>query len=426
MKIWLVTVGEPVPTDQENNRLLRTGVFARTLAENGHTVTWWTSTVDHFLKKQRFNNDAEVSLGENYKIIFMHTLLYKKNISWQRIYYHYQLAHRFPGLAELEEKPDAIVCAFPPIELSQAVLKYAKRHAIPVWLDVRDLWPDIFLEVTPKHWRWAAQLGMKHLENKTAQLFKDADGILGSSEDYLSWALSKAQRVRQAKDGVFHFGYSRPELDPAELSVIQKELEQFGLDLNKMICWFIGSFGKYTDIDTVIEAARGLQQKGILDIQFVICGDGENYGKWKQMAKGLPNVIFPGWISNRQIYYLMKTHHIGLATYKDQAPMGLPNKIFEYMSAGIPLICSLRGEAQTLLKSQDFGVIYQAGDVDSLLSVLMMLNADLALRLRMGQEAHRLYESFYSAERIYSVMGEHLAHHSNLTHPHKLNTVGIS
>jgi len=65
MKIWLVTIGEPVPVHEGvRDRLCRTGYFAHLLANHGHNVVWWTSTFDHFRKKHLFEADTFLPVNE--------------------------------------------------------------------------------------------------------------------------------------------------------------------------------------------------------------------------------------------------------------------------------------------------------------------------------------------------------------------------
>ncbi|GAI08595.1 unnamed protein product, partial [marine sediment metagenome] len=52
MRIWLITIGEPLPSDNNNDRLYRTGILAKLLIQRGHEVVWWTSTFDHVRKIQ--------------------------------------------------------------------------------------------------------------------------------------------------------------------------------------------------------------------------------------------------------------------------------------------------------------------------------------------------------------------------------------
>jgi len=79
----------------------------------------------------------------------LYSLKYKKNVSIERIINHHILAYKFSKLAELEVQPDVVLCSYPTIELSLVATKYGKRKNVPVIIDVRDLWPDNFLDMVP-------------------------------------------------------------------------------------------------------------------------------------------------------------------------------------------------------------------------------------------------------------------------------------
>jgi len=51
MRIWLVTIGEPLPIDGSNERLYRMGIIANLLVKKGHKIIWWSSTFNHVRKK---------------------------------------------------------------------------------------------------------------------------------------------------------------------------------------------------------------------------------------------------------------------------------------------------------------------------------------------------------------------------------------
>src|SRR5262249_61124298 len=71
MKIWLITVGEPLPIESGQPRLLRTGILADLLARRGHQVTWWTSAFDHFRKRFHSpgNRAIEVRTGLSLRLL---------------------------------------------------------------------------------------------------------------------------------------------------------------------------------------------------------------------------------------------------------------------------------------------------------------------------------------------------------------------
>ena len=149
MNIWLITIGEPLKT--QNERPCKTGILSKMLVDKGHQVTWWTSTFDHQSKSYIYNNDKCISVEENLEMIYLHSNIgYKKNVSIKRIINHKLIAKKFNKISDIKSTPDIIYCSFPPIELSFAAVYYAKRKNIPVVVDARDLWPDIFFNPFPQ------------------------------------------------------------------------------------------------------------------------------------------------------------------------------------------------------------------------------------------------------------------------------------
>ena len=60
MKVWVITVGEPLPIDGRHERLYRSGILSQLMAAEGHDVTWWTSSFNHTKRAQRSTADSTV------------------------------------------------------------------------------------------------------------------------------------------------------------------------------------------------------------------------------------------------------------------------------------------------------------------------------------------------------------------------------
>lgn len=404
MRIWLITIGEPLPINGVNERLYRTGILANLLVSKGHEVVWWTSTFDHIRKRQRFNRNTSIDINNCFKIKLIHSVMYTKNVSISRIVNHYMIARKFSKLARLESQPDIILCSFPTTELSLVATSYGKERDVPVVIDVRDLWPDVFIDLFPKKIKWLIKAVLFVFFKNTRNIFKECASIIGVSDGYLQWGLSYAGRKRSINDAVFPLCYKKPIFPDNQLKDAKLVLKNIGVDSSKIICWFVGTFGKTYNLSTVIDAARQLDKQGINNVQFVLSGDGENYSKWFKQAEGLSNVVFTGWVDFSQIAYLMRVTDIGLAAYAEGAPQGLPNKIYEYLCAGVPVLSSLQGETEALLSSNRCGLTYNAGDAEDFLEKLFILINDKDLRKKMGSNSAYLFKSCYSTDEVYARM----------------------
>lgn len=415
MLIWLITLGEPLSSDNLNTRLLRTGIVANLLLERGHKVVWWTSTFDHVLKKQRFDEDTTIILNDRFCIKLLHSVKYKKNVSIRRIINHCGIARKFNRLSESEIKPDIILCSLPTLELSKAAAEYGKKNGVPVVLDVRDLWPDIFLRLVP-HWAKSCFKLLLFPMFKTVRIAcTEATSIVGITPAFVDWGVNYASRVRTSLDRDFPLGYS--SVTPQEKALIEANRfwKKYGLCEEEFIICFFGTMGRQFEFETVIEAARKLNSQRRL-FRFILCGSGDNFEYYKKLASGVDNTVFPGWVGAVEIWSLMRMSAVGLAPYRSNEDFmaSLPNKSIEYLSAGLPIISSLKGILKDLLSTSNCGITYENSNSDELVSILIDLY-DHPERLKtISENALDVYKEKFVAEKVYNDMIDYLESvHSN-------------
>jgi glycosyltransferase involved in cell wall biosynthesis len=408
MNIWVVCISEPLPIDGGGQRLMRAGMLTRALLSMGHEVTWWTSAFNHSSKRHRTDRSQVKMSPDGVRLWLMHGIEYSRNIGVCRLINHLQLAFEFRRLAAAERPPDVIFCCWPAVEVGFAAVRYAERRSIPVLLDVRDLWPDIYLDAVLPALRPAARIALAPYYRMTRSAFRRASGIVAISEGYLDWGLAQAGRKRGRNDALFPLGYQEPDWKKAHLSERNENLLALGSDDSRLLCWFLGSFGDTYDLESVIRAARKLRNQGAADCLFVLSGEGEKRVRLEKMADGMENVVFTGWLNAEQIACMMEMAHIGLAAYRESAPQGLPNKIFEYMAAGLPILSSLSGECKRFLQTNACGISYAAGSADSFIDGLLTLRADENLRKEMGTNGLRAFRSRYSASVVYPQLAKYL------------------
>ncbi len=410
MNVWLVKIGEPLPTKSDAGRPYRTGLLAQSLLARGHDVTWWSSTFNHFTKRHQFHESTTTRIGDHYQIVQIHGCAYQRNVSLARIWNHRQIARRFAVMAEERPRPDIIVSAFPTIELSLACVEYGRAHGVPVLLDVRDLWPDIFTEVVPGPLRWAARIALLPMENSKRRAFHAATGALGTSDAFVDWGVAAAGRPRGPRDRAFAHGYPSATLTAADrLRADAFWLDLFGGDVPRNLICFFGNFAEHVlDLDTVIDAASELVASKD-DVTFVLCGIGASRDRLITRAAGVPRVWFPGRIGAAEIRVLMEHASAGLVPYVPRwdFEVSLPNKAIEYWSAGLPVISCLTGQLQTVLRDNRCGLSYKTGNSSQLADCIREVMTP-AVQAVHRASAMALFETRFRSEVVYDAYAAHI------------------
>lgn len=411
MRIWLIKQGEPLPSDGPQARLLRTGLLARQLVQAGHDVTWWSSTFNHQERKFRAEAETVIPLEDRLRMHLLHSCGYQRNVSLARVKDHKQLAAGFAAWTRRETPPDLILCCLPLPGLCLEATRYGREKSVPVVIDIRDLWPDVHLDLLPGAMRWAGRILLHGMTRTVRTACHDATALTAITPYYLAWGLRHAGREATDLDGVFTMGYTDKTPSPAEVEQGNAFWAQRGLtpgDETFTVCYF-GVIGYQCDVSTVLRAARLLKDEKP-GFRFIFCGKGDKVPEYRQMAGDLPRVDFPGWVEFPQIYTLMRLAKAGIAPYysTQNYEWNFPNKPIEYMAGGLPVLSGVRGLLQETLASHDCGLTYREGDAEHLASLLRQLRDDPARREAMARNARALYEKQFVAEQVYARMAEHL------------------
>jgi glycosyltransferase involved in cell wall biosynthesis len=86
----------------------------------------------------------------------------------------------------------------------------------------------------------------------------------------------------------------------------------------------------------------------------------------------------------------------------------MPNKPFEYLSVGLPLINSLEGEMAELIDQHGFGLNYFPGDLEGLCVCIERLAADRGLHDEMSRKSLEFFKKYGDADKIYDEYAKHI------------------
>ena len=414
MRVWVVKTSEMLASDNSNGRVLRSGIIAHMLDARGHEVTWWMSTFDHANRRNRSAVDAHMRYGSRGTIRQLHSPGYRASVSLARLWDHGVWARRFVRAIAAEPVPDIILCAYPTIESAAICARFGRRHRVPVVMDLRDMWPDLFAELAPRALRGLAWALLAPWRARAAEALRTSTALFGITDEFLEWGLKLSGRARGAFDSTFAQAYPLANLEPAaadEAEDARQFWDRQGVSATSAFnVVFIGSItGRRVEMETVLAAARLLQHDARA-VRFVIAGDGDDLEFYRQQARDSPNVLFPGWLRLGQIRELLARAHLGLVPYRNTPDyiMSVPTKAAEYFAAGIPVATSLRGTLPRLLHERGCGRQFEAGDPNSLVALVRELRDDPAQRQELSVKALQTFRSEFVAENVYARLIERL------------------
>lgn len=392
MRIWLATVGEPLPVDEGRPRLLRAGQFADWLARQGHEVVFWTGTMDHYLRQLRSAETTAYEVRSNYRIVALAGRRYDRTISLARFRNHADVAKSFRAVADSYDAPEIILASYPTEELCRAVLDYAEPRGIPVAIDIRDFWPDIFSEILPAPLRPLAPLAFYPLERAARQTLARAAAVSGMTESALNWALGKAGRNRRRGDFWFPFSYARQQ---APIEAKPRLPGEGGL----RVC-FLGTLSKRSNLEVLVNAFNLLAQRGVA-ARLTICGTGEAEQDLRARAAGLGNVDFLGWLGADDLNSVMRQSDFGALPYvRPDFHLSIPNKCIEYLAGGLPVLSCTEGEVKALIQARGCG-IWTAADSDDMARAIGDLAAEPERVSALKSSAAAVFDDTFEQEIVF-------------------------
>jgi glycosyltransferase involved in cell wall biosynthesis len=384
---------------------MRSALLAETLLLRGHLVTWWASTFDHFTKKPLFATDADFELRAGYLVRALKGCRYRRNVSLARYVDHGLIARKFGRLARKEPPPDVVVASMPDYRLAFEAARYAREVRIPLVVDVRDQWPDAYLEVVPAALRSAARWALARDFEKVRWLLSSADSLVAMAQELLEWALERAQRPQGPNDKVFHLGAAPPSAE----GVGSLPARGWPHLAGQFVVTYVGTFGRYNNPLVMIDAARLLEQrlKAKRPIAFVLAGDGVCHSQVAERAAGLQHVTLPGWVGAHDLAQLLGASTVAVLPWSSTAP-AFPNKAFHYLHAGLPIAASASGELRHLLLEYNAGFYFEPNRGAELAEILERWLEDGGLVAAMSANARRLARERFDGSRIYAEFATHV------------------
>lgn len=399
-KIILVRHGEITPKDDVSPRYLRTGQMFFHFTSKGLDCEWYTSTFNHFKKKQRAKKTFIEKINNKGSVFYIKSPGYRKNISIARLYDHFIWGIKvFLHVFRKRNEVDVIVTSIPTIFSTFLLVCLSKFIKVKVIVEIRDKWPDVF---------WISSYGFKKkiicflsfpLKFMVKWSVENCDICTVSSLNFEPWLAEFINSNARHKIHLSFLGYKKESYDSIFLTETLKNMEMDAA--GRKVIAFVGTIGYMFDLETVVRAAEMLDSNN--DYFFAMFGNGDTIEYWRKQTESLTNIKFYGWVDKQQIDHLLKTSYIGLAPYIDNENFNgsVPNKIMEYTAYGLPILSTIKGFVENYLDTHRFGATYENGDSNSLICGIEKIREYKALDSEISIKMKLFYEDFFISDKIY-------------------------
>ncbi len=289
-------------------------------------------------------------------------------------------------------------------------VRYARKHRVPLYLYVQDLWPENVVIVTGIH----NPLVIRPIDKMVDRIYKACDQIFVTSPSFVDAVVNRKVLVQRDKvhywpqyaeefyepltrdEGLKRYCSHVGDTDKQERAIRLHEDNAFKIA-------FTGNIGFAQGLDVLPKTAKLLEDS---NVKFVIIGDGRykarlleeisQYGVSdrfvmidRQAAKRIPELLA---LCDAAFISFMDTE---LFTWT------IPAKLQSYMACGMPIIASAKGETERVIKEADCGMCVDIGNADALAKAIkQIVNKELNSIKESNTE-----KSFNAIEDFKSVKG---------------------
>jgi len=368
--------------------------MARRLIQKGHQVTMVCGG-DHKMFELPVTSKKNIYRGNIDGIdVIQISLPYSNNDSVaKRALTFLKFAKKAMGIA-LKEDYDLLFATSTPLTdgLPGIVAKWFRKKKFV--FEVRDLWPELPKALGMKNpfFLW----GMSVLEKRS---YHAADACIGLSPGICEGIKRRSQKgkpIAMVPNGcdldLFSPSNEKPDVIP-------------GVKPTDTVAVFTGAHGVANGLDAVLDMASVLKVRSRNDVKIVFVGE----GKMKQHLIGraekehLYNCIFLDHMSKKKLNDVMARADIGLMVLANVPAFYYgtsPNKFFDYIASGLPVVNNYPGWLADMINDNKCGISIEPEKPELFADAVVKLADNPDLRAECGKNSRTLAEREFARDLL--------------------------
>ncbi len=288
------------------------------------------------------------------------------------------------------KKIDLVIATSTPLSVGLPALLLKKFKRIPFVFEVRDLWPEVPIQLGGlKNF-----IGIKIAKYFEKTIYKNAKHIVALSPGMCKGVVKYVSRDKvsmipnMAKIEAF---WNRTK----NLDVI-KDMK---LNPNSFKILHFGTMGLANGLMHMIKTAKISQENGNKDIDFIFLGEGKAEKELKQFKSEhqLTNVYFYERVAMKMTSEIVNICDISLVPFLNIPILktNSPNKLFDSLSAGRPIVVNSNGWTKDMVESNNCGAYVDPENPKEFYDLIISWKNNPNLVKLMGGNSRKLAENKY-------------------------------
>lgn len=366
--------------------------LAKGMVEAGHSVELITGYEGHSYDQQWI---------DGVKVHYLPVAYDQKFAFWRRILAFWFFVRKSKTLIRKLSRPDLLYITSTPLTTGLIGLWAKQKLALPYIFEVRDLWPQAPIQVgaiqNPFLISYLKKLE-KRIYTQSMRLVALSPGIAAHLE-----------KIVPEKEIALI-----PNFSDLEIFSLNKKSEnpkrRLHLEAGFTIA-YTGALGQVNAVGELLDLA-GLAQNRKKNWNFLIMGAGSEKESLIRKSKelGLKNVRFLPFGSKEEVTEVLNLSDwvwISFAHFP-VLKTNSPNKFFDALAAGKPILVNHKGWVYDLVKTHQIGLAFLPGKWDKSFDRLAQLENESHLLAQMGKRARTLAEQVFSKDQAVARLSETL------------------
>jgi glycosyltransferase involved in cell wall biosynthesis len=265
---------------------------------------------------------------------------------------------------------DVVVGTSPQFFTACAAYLVSRMKCIPFVFELRDMWPESIKAVGAMK----DSAVIRILERIEMFLYRKAKRIVTVTHAFKSTLVRRGiddQKIDVVTNGV-DLSHFSPQAKDSQL------LAQHALD-GKFVAGYIGTHGMAHALETLLEAAKILQQTPHAEnICLLFLGEGARKAKLSEQAKamGLTNVLFLDAVPKDQVKRYWSVLDVAVIHLRKTVLFTtvIPSKLFECMGMGLPVLHGVAGESADIVAREKVGEVFESENAQQLVEGLLRMS----------------------------------------------------